>query len=233
MPEAKERTKWGKGLPLAAAFGVCGFLIGTPMLAGALWVLNFPGWMLLRIFFSDMEIGGGIYWLLMVTNPICYGLVGYLVGLLTRTRRQAFLTAGIVAAAAILVTVVAQAVLPAMERRRGTARLRREALTRLQADPEDVYALHWLGVHAYSRTRDYEEAAARFQRAAEVESKKGAFSIYGQGSLIYLALIYQSWGELDQAETYYDRFIATHPDVEKYSSLRWLDIGYRRNLDEQ
>ncbi len=86
---------------------------------------------------------------------------------------------------------------------------------RLAKDPNDIYALHAIGVKHFTKTMKVDEAEKYFQRVISIEEPKGAYSIEGQRCLLYLALIYQSWNEKEKAENYYQQFLATNPDLKK------------------
>ena len=105
--------------------------------------------------------------------------------------------------------------------------------TRLAKDPNDIYALHWMGVKHFSRTGKYEEAEKYLQKVISIERPKGTYSIEGQRCLLYLALIYQSWNEKEKAENFYQQFLATNPDLKNDLVLLNYSNDYLRKRKSQ
>lgn len=220
------------GLLTASAFAGVGLLVCLPVLFGVSSFLMYPGLLVLRLFMSPMTIGhGGGVWLVFATNPVCFGILGFLAGQFLRTRRQVRVGVVVFVVAAVLAEGAAQgayAGLAAARRAAQIEQLKEQALAKLRQDPNDAYSLHWMGVHHFDRTRDYDEAARYFGRLAEAESAQGEFSGYGQRALIYLAIIHKSRGRVQEAEEMYRRFVATRPDFERDTALRNLRAGYLR-----
>ena len=204
-----------QGYVTAAMFAVAGFLF-------ALWVLHAntallpgaPGLFVLLLFFSEWEIGHGLITFILLTNPLLYAVAGYAVGGFSRSRQQVIYIAGSLAIVLLFSSVYLHVVRPYAKNRQ-SVRQRTEILTKkLLADPNDVTALFFIGVHRFGPTGEPELAKECFLRVVELEEFGGEFSSYVQRSFLYLALIYQSRQEQDQAESYHKKFLATGPDLE-------------------
>ena len=211
-----------KGFITAAIFAIAGLIFATVnFVVNAITFPTFPGFFISRIFIGKWAVGGAFYIypvVIMITNPLFYGIIGYLIGAFSKSRRQIFYIAGLFAIVLLLASVYVHAIRPYMARIRHSYSLdqaERQLKEKLETDPNDIIALHWLGVHHLTRTGQYREAEKYFRQVVELEAFEGEFSSYVQRSLIYLAIIYQSWREYDKADNYYRQFIATDPDLEK------------------
>lgn len=151
---------------------------------------------------------------MFLTNPLFYGVVGYLIGLFSKSRRQVFFITGLLAIILLFISLYFHLILPYIKDTRSTNQWVQQAIKKLEADPNDIITLHCMGVHHLNGTKQYREAEKYFRKVVDLESVKGSFSSQGQRSLIYLAIIYQSWGESERAEEHYQKFISTNPDLE-------------------
>jgi tetratricopeptide (TPR) repeat protein len=197
-------------------------------------VLMLPGCFILLIFMSMNDIfEGGHANFIFLTNPLFYGVVGYLIGLFSKSRRQVFFIAGLLTSILLLYFHLICPCIKYIKDTRSINRGVQQAIKKLEADPNDIFWLHCLGVHHLTRTSKYREAEKYFRKVVDLESAKGGFSAYGQRSLIYLAIIYQSWGESERAEEHYQKFIGTGPDLENDLVLLNYNNNYLKRKDNQ
>lgn len=201
-----------RGFITAGIFAIAGFIFAIPAYAGEpVIALIFPVLLILRIFMEKWDLFL-LELLIMIINPIFYGIIGYLIGAFSKSTRQVLLITGLLAIV-LLFSSFAPEFKRYIRHSRSINQLKQQAIRKLEADPNDIGALHWMGVHHLTRTGQYQEAEKYFRKIVDLESAEGDFSRGGQRSLIYLAIIYQSWGEHDKAENYYQKFIATTPDL--------------------
>lgn len=170
---------------------------------------------------------------MMITNPLFYGLIGYLVGIFSKSRPQIFYVTGLLAIILLFSSLYLDLIQPYIRHARSISQLKQQAIKKLEADPNDIGALHWMGVHHLTRTRQYQQAEKYFRKIVDLESTKADFSSNGQRSLIYLAIIYQSWGQHDKADNYYRQFIATAPDLQNDLVLLNYNNRYLKRKDKQ
>ena len=207
-----QKRQWGT----AAVFGAA----GGP-LAVAFWrvapVVIMPGWWALSIVVSVFGLptdGWNPAPLVIAGNCMLYGALGFIVG------RKSLSWMGVVKKGAIICALVALAslwfdvLLPKIRYRRYMDRMVRERVAMLERNPEDIYALHWLGFHHFIRTKRLAEAERFFAKVVAIESTKTDSSHHGQHSLVYLAIIYQTQGKGKPAVSMYRRFIDTDPDLD-------------------
>ena len=203
-----------QGCVAAAIYAIAGLAfaylvvyVKTTPLPGA------PGLLVLLLFFDGWEIGHGAIGFIFVTNPLVYAVAGYAVGGFSKSRRQAIYITGSLAIVLLFSSVYLQVVRPYVRHCR-SVRQRTQRLTEtLAADPNDMEALFCMGVLRFDSTAEPQLARESFLRVVELEEFGGEFSSYVQRSFLYLALIYQSDQEQDQAERYYKKFLATEPDL--------------------
>ncbi len=190
------------------AFAYLVVYVKTTPLPGA------PGIPVLFLFFDGWELGHGAIGFLFVTNPLVYAIAGYAVGGFSRSRRQAIYITGSLAIVLLFSSVYLQVVRPYVKHCH-SVRQRTQRLTEtLAAKPNDIEALFGMGVLRFDSTSEPELAKKSFLRVVELEEFGGEFSAYVQRSFLYLALIYQSGQEQEQADRYYKEFLATEPDLE-------------------
>ena len=82
-------------------------------------------------------------------------------------------------------------------------------------------------MHHRSAGRDA-EAVAYYRKIVELEAGGGKLSRQARASLLRLALIYQSWGDYAVADQYYERFLASQPDLEGDPDLWHENVAYER-----
>jgi len=168
-------------------------------------------------------------------------VTAYLVESFPKLRRQLFRVTCAIGLSIIplfilftfLYLLIIQPYIRHIEHARSINQLKQQAIKKLEADPNDIGALHWMGVHHLTRTRRYQEAEKYFRKIVDLESAEGDFSTGGQRSLIYLATIYQSWAEHDKAENYYQQFIATAPNLENDTVLISYNNRYLKKRNSQ
>jgi hypothetical protein len=166
-------------------------------------------------------------------NCMLYGALGFIVG------RKSLSWMGVVKKGAIICALVALAslwfdvLLPKIRNRRHLDRMVRENVARLEGNPEDVNALHWLGFHHFRRTKRLAEAERFLAKVVTIESTKTDYSHHGQRSLVYLAIIYQTQGKERQAVNMYRRFIDTDPDLDGDGVLMSRYREYWKLVDEK
>lgn len=206
-----------QGCITAAIFAIAGFIFATAnFMANAITIPTFPAFLILRIFIGKWAVLDAfvIYpYLIIIANPLLYGVVGYLIGLFSKSRRQIFCITGLLAIILLLSSLYFHLIGPYIERSRSINQHKQQMTKKLEVDPNDIYALHWMGYHHFTRTGQYQEAEKYFRKIVDLESTLSNFPTLQQRNLIYLAIIYQSWGEHDKAENYYRQFIATAPDL--------------------
>ncbi|HUT28898.1 MAG TPA: tetratricopeptide repeat protein [Sedimentisphaerales bacterium] len=193
-----------------AAFAAAGLALAMP-----LNVMSLPGYVILKQFVSFWELDERLVPLLLIANAAAYATLGYLVGLVlfAGSLRQRVIALGIILAMALALLgyIISTRARPSPS----IGQLRDQMLASLRADPNDVYALHWLGFHHFSRTARFDQAEEYFSKVVDLESQKGAYSTFGRRSLIYLAIICQRRDDHDRAEGYYQKFMATNPDLQR------------------
>jgi len=206
-----------QGCITAAIFAIAGFIFATAnFMANAITIPTFPAFLILRIFIGKWAVLDAfvIYpYLIIIANPLLYGVVGYLIGLFSKSRRQIFCITGLLAIILLLSSLYFHLIGPYIERSRSINQHKQQMTKKLEVDPNDIYALHWMGYHHFTRTGQYQEAEKYFRKIVDLESTLSNFPTLQQRNLIYLDIIYQSWGEHDKAENYYQKFIATAPDL--------------------
>lgn len=223
-----------RGWITAGLFATVGFIFATnTFIQTVSLVPTFPGYFILRIFMDAWDIGHGGYLLMMITNPLFYGLIGYLVGIFSKSRPQIFYVTGLLAIILLFSSLYLDLIQPYIRHARSINQLKQQAIKKLEADPNDIGALHWMGVHHLTRTGQYQQAEKYFRKIVDLESTKADFSSNGQRSLIYLAIIYQSWGQHDKADNYYRQFIATAPDLQNDLVLLNYNNRYLKRKDKQ
>lgn len=223
-----------RGLAVGGIFALAGLIfvvVSFKMNTGIL--PSVPGYFILRIFLSPMDIfEGGYAYFMLITNSLFYGVIGYLIGLFSKSRRQAFFITGLLAIILLFISLYFHLILPYIKYTRSINQGVQQAIKKLEADPNDIFWLHCLGVHHFGTGR-YREAEKYFRKVVDLESVKGGFSAEGQRSLIYLAIIYQSWGESERAEEHYQKFIGTGPDLENDLVLLNYNNDYLKRKDNQ
>lgn len=224
-----------RGSITAAILAIAGFIFVTAnFMANAITIPSFPAFLILRIFIGKWAVGDAfvIYpYLIIIANPLLYGVVGYLIGLFSKSRQQIFCITGLLAIILLFSSLYFHLIGPYIEHSRSINRMKQQAIKKLEANPNDIYALHWMGVHHLTRTRQYQEAEKYFRRVVELETYGCDFSTFVQRSLIHLAIIYQSQGKHDKAEYYYRQFIATDPDLKDDLVLLNYSNQYLRRRD--
>jgi len=198
-------------LVVIISFAAAGLIFAILGLYGIIGIPSYPGFWLLSLFFTSGEIGHGIGTFVLLTNPVLYALAGYIISLLSKSRLHLFVIAGLLLSALLLSSLYFEGIEPMVRRSNRTDQLKRQALDKLQTNPNDIYSLHWMGVHHFTRTGDNQQAEKYFRKivASEMEHEETLF----QRSLIYLAIIYQDQGKLNMAEECYSKFIKTSPDL--------------------
>jgi tetratricopeptide (TPR) repeat protein len=224
-----------RGLAVAGIFALAGFIfVAVSFKANTTIIPSLPGYFVLRMFLSEHDIFNSEYvYLMLVTNPLFYGMIGYLVGLFSKSHRQVFFIIGLLAIILLFISLYFHLIWPYIKDTRSTNRGVQQAIKKLEADPNDIITLHCMGVHHLNGTKQYREAEKYFRKVVDLESVKGGFSSQGQRSLIYLAIIYQSWGEYDRAEEHYQKFISTGPDLENDLVLLNYNNDYLKRRDNQ
>jgi tetratricopeptide (TPR) repeat protein len=208
---------WKRSAVTTLTFAIAGLVVAW-LTIGSFPLVNWPGYCCLSLYLRIMQkhIWEELQYLL-IANAAVYGVVGYFIGAFTKTNRQTLYFTGLFSVI-VLFGAFSWFFFREHERyirhSRLTNELKQSATGKLEVDPNDIYALHWMGVHHLTRTGQYREAEKYFRKVVDLESAKGGFSTEGQRSLIYLAIIYQSWGESERAEEHYRKFIGTNPDLE-------------------
>lgn len=203
-----------RGLKVAAIFAFFGLISGIPNFHSQDFMnpFNMPGILLLRIFWSDWEIGHGGFLFNIIANPLCYAIAGFCIGAFTRSIKALYASVGILAVCLFSYHFYTYSLPKIRLDNRIKKQHQNDITDRLAKDPNDIYALHAMGVKHFTQTHKYNEAEKYFQKVVSIEQPKGTFSTEGQRCLLYLALIYQSWNQKDKAENYYQQFLATNPD---------------------
>lgn len=187
-----------------------------------------PGILLLKIFWDDWEIGHGAFIFNIIANPIFYAVAGFCIGLLTKSMKAVSIWCGILAASFFSYHFYIYT-LPKIRMENSIKREHQNDIPDMLAkDPNDIYALHAMGVKHFTKTLKFDEAAKYFQKVVSIEKPAGTYSTEGQRCLLYLALIYQSWNEKEKAEEYYQQFIATNPDLKNDFVLLQYSNNYLR-----
>jgi tetratricopeptide (TPR) repeat protein len=217
------RIYWTRSAVTTVIFAIAGFLIARATLSFYPYV-NWPGFCCLRLYNSIIQEQVQNQWaFLLFTSIVIYGISGFVIGAFARTDRQTMRIAGlfvIVILAGTLVWNLYRSYKRHASHSQLTEDLKQSALSRIEADPNDIFALHWMGKPHLVKTRRYKEAEKYFRKIVDLELDKGAFSYEGQRSLIFLATIYQYWGRHQEADVFYRKFIATGPDF-KNDLLLW------------
>ena len=220
---------WKRGAVTAVTFAIAGFVVAW-LTIGSFPLVNWPGYCCLSLYLRIMQRHIWEEWhYLLIANPVVYGVVGYFIGAFTKTNRQTLYFTGLFSVI-VLFGAFSWFFFRGYERyvrhSRSISQGVQQAIKKLEADPNDIFWLHCLGVHHLTRTGQYREAEKYFRKVVDLESAKDGFSVYGQRSLIYLAIIYQSWGESERAEEYYQKFIGTNPDFENDLAFLNLNMDY-------
>ncbi len=217
------RIYWKRSAVTTVIFTIAGFLVARATL-GSFPFVNWPGFCCLGLYNSILQEQVRNQWaFLLLTSVTIYGITGFLIGAFAGTDRQALRIAGLFVIV-ILAGTLSWNLYRGYERHAShsqlTEDLKRSAMSKLEVDPNDIFALHWLGKHHLIKTRQYQDAEKYFRKIVDLELDKGTFSYEGQRSLIFLATIYQFWGRHQEADVFYRKFIATGPDF-KNDLLLW------------
>jgi tetratricopeptide (TPR) repeat protein len=197
-------------LVVTISFAVAGLIFALLGLYGIIGIPSFPGIWLLSLFFTGGEIGHGIGTFVLLTNPVLYALVGYIISLLSKSRLHLFVIVGLLLSTLLLSSLYFEYIKPMVRHSNHINQLKQQALDKLQTNPNDIYSLHWMGVHHFTRTGDNQQAGNYFRKIVDSEMEHDGTLF--QHSLIYLAIIYQYQGKLNMAEECYSKFIKTSPD---------------------
>jgi len=203
-------------------FAVAGFLFALPAFRETFLCL--PGLLVLLIFMDMWVIGHGGILFVVATNPIAYGVVGFLIGtFLPLGRRTMFVLAGCVGT--VWLGGIGWHYGPGWIRQLQLNHRVEEAKKRLRVDPNDIYALDQMGRY-YSITGSDFEAAEYYRKVVDLQSGADKLSYEAQASLLSLAIIHQSRGEHAVADGYHARFLASEPALERYQVLRHNNTFY-------
>lgn len=227
---------WKRSAVTTLTFAVAGLVVAW-LTMGTFPLVNWPGYCCLSLYLRIMQQHIWEEWhYLLIANAAVYGVVGYFIGAFTKTNRQTLYFTGLFSFI-VLFGGFCWFLFSSYERyvrhSRSINELKQAAINKLEADSNDIYALHWMGVHHLTRTGQYREAEKYFRKVVDLESAKGGFSVYGQRGLIYLAIIYQSWGESEQAEEHYQKFIGTNPDFENDLALLNCNMDYLKKRGQR
>lgn len=230
------RIHWKRSAVTTVVFAVVGFVVAL-LTFGSFPLINWPGACCLSLYLRIMHESIWEEWeYLFIANAAVYAVIGCFIGAFTKTNRQTLYITGLFVA---IILFGAFSLLCFREcrsyvrRSQSTNELRRSVISKLEVDPNDITALHWMGVHHFTRTGQYQEAEKYFRRVVELEAFGGDSSSYVQRSFIYLAIIYQSWGRHQEAEDFYQKFIATEPDFKNDLVLLNYNNGYLRIKQQQ
>ncbi len=217
-----------RGLKVAGIFAIFGFIFGLSI--NKVNPFNAPGILLLRIFWSNWEIGHGSILFNIISNPLCYAVGGFGIGLFTKSIKGVYVWLFVLFIYIFSFNFFVYT-LPKLKMENSIKREHQNDMTdRLEKDPNDIYALHALGVKHFTKTLKFDEAEKYFQKVISIERPTGIYSIEGQRCLLYLALIYQSRNEKDKAEDYYKQFMATNPNLtDDLVFLNYSNVYLRKN----
>jgi hypothetical protein len=164
-----------QGIKIGGIFAIFGFLFGLPIM-NSLNPLNMPGLYILRILWSDWEIGHGGFLFNILTNTFCYAIAGFLIGLFSKSGNMILIWVGVFVLSLCSYYFFIYT-LPSYKLNQNIMRqLRQEVDDRLAKDPNDVYALHWMGVHHLTRTGNYKEAEKYFKKVVDIQSLQKVYS---------------------------------------------------------
>ncbi len=227
---------WKRSAVTTVIFAIAGFVIAC-LTFSSVPLVNWPGICCLSLYLRIMHESIWEKWeYLFIANAVIYGVIGCFIGAFTRTSRQTLYITGLFV---IIILVGAFSWLCFREYERYVKHSRsinewkRLVTNRLEVDPNDIYALYWVGVHHLTRTGQYLEAERCFKKVVDLELTQNVFSSMGQHSLIYLAIIYQSWGRYQEAENFYQGFIATKPDFNNDLALLNYNNDYLKAKQQQ
>jgi len=178
----------------------------------------------LLLHFSPLRIGvPGVVILFIFLIVLCFALLAAILHNFVRTGiNRAIVGVIVVTILCALDTFATQQ----SQRRQREARNRsieqyaQIATDKLAANPNDSYALHWFGVHHFSRTGNNQEAVRCFEKLISSGSNDANADSYKQRGLLYLALLYQKQGMSKKAVESFDKFMKTNPDMTNDLVLR-------------
>jgi len=164
--------------------------------------------------------------LVVGVNGALYAAVGFCLARRAKSLKPLLRQSCVIAAALITLSFVFDVAVPQARDALHLRELVRQNLAVVEAAPESIYALHWLGHHHFARTGKFQDAERYFRRVLDARADESHYSVYAQRCLIYLALIHLSQGKTGQAETEYRSFLATAPDLADDLVLVYLNKLY-------
>lgn len=224
---------WKLGAVTGALFAVGGFVIVLPDFADWDFAI-FPGAVLTHCLsmlgLIEMHGGCSIPVCVIFANAIMYGFAGFLIGAFVKSRKFVFsaMAAFVVFLLFGYCSLHVGREIRQWQVNRLTARHKQDAIMILKEDPNDIYSLYWMGVYHF-RNRQYKEAEEYFRKILDIESDMVCYSLKGQLSLMYLAVMYQSWGQYEKAGQFYQKAIAVDADLYKDLMLFELNRIYTEN----
>ena len=164
--------------------------------------------------------------LVIGVNGALYATVGFCLARRANSLRLVLRRSCVLAAALIALSVVFDVAVPYVRDARYLRDMVRQNLAAVEADPEDIQSLFWLGIHYFRVRGGLVEAERYFTKVLETESDDSQYSMYAQRCLLCLALNHLSQGRTDQADSEYRSFLATDPDLAKDAFLAYWNKRY-------
>ena len=225
-----------RGLLTGLVFLLIGFILGAMVLT-TVGQLNLklliipcsPGIGILGLFMTQGEIGHGGVMCLPLTNALAYGLIGCVIGAFFDIRRYALRCCVIF----VILAVVSMSAIHAWDgfkRHQFITAMKVGCEHRLKTNPDEIHSLFWLGVHHFSRTRNYQEAKGYFEKILTLVPPKEHSEGYAQTTMLYLVIILKSEGQDEQSQQMYTRFLDTQPDFKTDCTLFNLNNDARTKL---
>jgi tetratricopeptide (TPR) repeat protein len=220
-------------IALIVMFAIGGFVMGLPSFLDKNPFGCLPGFYVALTFVRDWLMDRDGFVLIPYMNAACFGLLGALIVCVFRSAQRRAIAAAVVGLA-LLCGLAGLAMYQDQYRREWERSQKtrydqlRQVRAKLEADPNDVHLLHWMGVLHFTAMNDPERAEECFRRIVACESAQpfGNYSALGQQSLLYLAIICQGRGDHPEAESLYNRFLATNPDLERDGILSKYNHDY-------
>lgn len=219
-----------RGLLSGFVFSLAGFLLPVmvffmahdPTSRKILFIPCMPAGYILGRYMTTWEMAhGGVLYIPFV-NTLLYGLLGCVIGTFFDIRRYALHFCVIIG----ILAVVSISILNTREsykRKQSIEAMKAGYEQRVKIDPTETHSLFWLGVHHFSRTRNYQEAKNYFEKVLALDPQD-------RYTLLYLVIILKSEGQDEQAKQMYTRFLDTQPDFKNDCTLFNLNNDARTKL---
>lgn len=165
------------------------------------------------LFVSKHAMAGGVYILLYLANPAVYFIGGFILGALLNRPSKIIILSIILLLGMSGVGYYLGIASPRIKMEQSVLRSRESSFAKLKANPNDIYALHNIGLDYFMQQNKPSEAAEYFKKVIQIESSSGAFSEPGQRSLMYLALISQRIGKPEEAAGYFKTYMESSPKM--------------------